>query len=55
MYRLVVDVDQYPEFLPWCEHGRVVEHEENGMTGRNGHMPLAASRQTFSTRKCACA
>ena len=27
MYRLVADVDKYPEFLPWCSAARVRSRE----------------------------
>jgi ribosome-associated toxin RatA of RatAB toxin-antitoxin module len=49
MYRLVVDVARYPEFLPWCDQGRVVEHEENGMLAEIG-IAFSGIKQTFSTR-----
>jgi len=29
MYRLVLDIERYPEFLPWCLGCRIVEHHEN--------------------------
>ncbi|MEO5340584.1 MAG: type II toxin-antitoxin system RatA family toxin [Magnetococcus sp. MYC-9] len=28
MYQLVVDVERYPDFLPWCVKGRVLERSE---------------------------
>jgi len=49
MYRLVVDVDAYPKFLPWCDRARVVEHHENGMLAEIG-MAFSGFRQTFTTR-----
>lgn len=49
MYRLVVDVDAYPQFLPWCDKARVVAHEENGMLAEIG-MAFSGIHQTFSTR-----
>ena len=49
MYRLVVDVARYPEFLPWCDQGRVVEEEENGMLAEIG-IAFSGIKQTFSTR-----
>ena len=30
MYRLVTEVDHYPEFLPWCDGARVVSADEAG-------------------------
>jgi coenzyme Q-binding protein COQ10 len=31
MYQLVMDIEKYPEFLPWCKHTKIVEiiSEEN--------------------------
>ncbi|WP_130470065.1 type II toxin-antitoxin system RatA family toxin [Candidatus Magnetaquicoccus inordinatus] len=29
MYHLVVDVERYPDFLPWCIKSRVLERGEN--------------------------
>ena len=49
MYRLVVDVDAYPQFLPWCDKARVVAHEENGMLAEIG-IAFSGLHQTFSTR-----
>ncbi len=49
MYRLVIDVDAYPQFLPWCDKARVVSHEENGMLAEIG-IAFSGIHQTFSTR-----
>ena len=49
MYRLVVDVAQYPQFLPWCDRARVVEHEENGMLAEIG-IAFSGVHQVFTTR-----
>jgi ribosome-associated toxin RatA of RatAB toxin-antitoxin module len=49
MYRLVIDVDSYPQFLPWCDRARVAAHEENGMLAEIG-IAFSGVRQTFSTR-----
>ena len=49
MYRLVTDVDQYPQFLPWCDKARVVSHEENGMLAEIG-IAFSGIHQTFTTR-----
>ncbi len=32
MYRVVADVEQYPQFLPWVVALRVLSREEGGMT-----------------------
>jgi ribosome-associated toxin RatA of RatAB toxin-antitoxin module len=49
MFRLVTDVDRYPEFLPWCEHARVKETTTDGMVAEIG-IGMAGIRQTFTTR-----
>ncbi|MDD2923667.1 type II toxin-antitoxin system RatA family toxin [Rhodoferax sp.] len=49
MYRLVIDVDAYPQFLPWCDKARVVTLEENGMLAEIG-IAFSGIRQTFSTQ-----
>jgi ribosome-associated toxin RatA of RatAB toxin-antitoxin module len=49
MYRLVVDVAAYPEFLPWCDKGRVVSQEDNGMVAEIG-IAFGGIHQTFTTR-----
>jgi len=49
MYELVIDVERYPEFLPWCDHGKVLEHTDNGMTAEVG-LTFKGVRQTFVTR-----
>jgi ribosome-associated toxin RatA of RatAB toxin-antitoxin module len=49
MYRLVIDVDAYPQFLPWCDKARVVSQEENGMLAEIG-IAFSGIHQTFTTR-----
>ncbi len=49
MYRLVIDVDHYPQFLPWCDKARVVSSEENGMLAEIG-MAFSGIHQVFTTR-----
>lgn len=49
MYVLVTDVDQYPNFLPWCDRARVVSTDEGGMTAEIG-ISFSGIRQTFTTR-----
>ena len=36
MYALVTDVASYPQFLPWCDHARVIEQDGGGMTAEVG-------------------
>jgi ribosome-associated toxin RatA of RatAB toxin-antitoxin module len=49
MYDLVVDVERYPQFLPWCDHGKVIERHDHGMTAEVG-IAFKAVRQSFTTR-----
>jgi len=36
MYRLVTDVDQYVQFLPWCSHSKVLKFTEHEMDAEVG-------------------
>ena len=55
MYELVVDVESYPKFLPWCESSTILEQHEAdpatgtpaGMTARLG-LSYAGVRQSFT-------
>jgi ribosome-associated toxin RatA of RatAB toxin-antitoxin module len=49
MFNLVIDVERYPEFLPWCSHGTVLERSEHGMSAEVG-IAFKGVRQTFTTR-----
>lgn len=49
MFALVTDVDRYPQFLPWCDHARVLETHEGGMLAEVG-ISFSGVRQTFTTR-----
>ena len=49
MYRLVIDVDHYPQFLPWCDKARVVSLEEDGMLAEIG-IAFSGIHQVFTTR-----
>ncbi len=49
MFDLVVDVDHYSEFLPWCDQARVVERFDNGMVAEIG-IAFAGIHQKFTTR-----
>jgi ribosome-associated toxin RatA of RatAB toxin-antitoxin module len=49
MYRLVTDVQRYPDFLPWCEKAEVLEHHGDGMTARIS-LAYAGVRHAFTTR-----
>ena len=49
MYELVVNVREYPRFMPWCERAEVLEESELGMTARL-HLSYHGVRQAFTTR-----
>ncbi|MFV0680067.1 type II toxin-antitoxin system RatA family toxin [Ottowia sp.] len=49
MYELVVDVERYPDFLPWCNGGKVLERHALGMTAEVG-IGFKGVVQTFTTR-----
>jgi len=49
MYDLVVGVEQYPQFLPWCERTEVLESTPEAMTARM-HLAYAGVRHAFTTR-----
>ena len=49
MFSLVVGVEKYPEFLPWCDRSCVLEQDDTGMVAEIG-IALSGLRQTFVTR-----
>jgi ribosome-associated toxin RatA of RatAB toxin-antitoxin module len=49
MFELVADVARYPEFLPWCSEGQVLERTPEGMVARVG-MSIGGFRKSFTTR-----
>ena len=49
MYSLVIDVERYREFLPWCARAEVLERRDDGMTARL-HLAYAGLRHAFTTR-----
>ncbi|MDO5626174.1 MAG: type II toxin-antitoxin system RatA family toxin [Pseudomonadota bacterium] len=49
MFDLVTDVPRYPEFLPWCNHGKVIEQTDNGMLAEVG-IAFKGVKQVFTTR-----
>ena len=49
MYQLVIDVERYPEFLPWCDLGRVIWQNETGMEAEVG-LNIKGLRHSFVTR-----
>jgi ribosome-associated toxin RatA of RatAB toxin-antitoxin module len=49
MYDLVVAVDRYPQFLPWCERAEILDASGDTMTARL-HLAYAGVRHAFTTR-----
>ena len=49
MFNLVTAVDQYPQFLPWCDHASVLSQTESSMTAEIG-IALGSVKQTFTTQ-----
>jgi len=49
MFALVADVPRYPEFLPWCSSGKVLEQHPEGMTAAIG-MSFGGLHKSFTTR-----
>ncbi len=49
MFALVTGVEDYPRFLPWCDHAAVLERHADGMTAEVG-ISFGGIRQTFVTR-----
>ncbi len=49
MFALVTCVDDYPKFLPWCDHARILEQTDTGVVAEIG-ISMAGVRQTFVTR-----
>jgi ribosome-associated toxin RatA of RatAB toxin-antitoxin module len=49
MYDLVIAVDRYPQFLPWCDRAEVLAQTPDAMTARL-HLAYAGVRHAFTTR-----
>jgi len=49
MYQLVTAVEDYPSFLPWCDHAEVIERRDDGVTARIG-LAYAGVKHDFTTR-----
>jgi ribosome-associated toxin RatA of RatAB toxin-antitoxin module len=49
MFRLVTDVEAYPQFLPWCDQARILESQEQGMLAELG-IAFSGIHQRFTTR-----
>lgn len=33
LFQLVIDIESYPQFLPWCRAARILERSENALLG----------------------
>lgn len=51
MYDLVVAVEDYPRFLPWCDRAEILERQPDGMTARLS-LVKGGLRHAFTTRNC---
>lgn len=49
MYELVTGIEQYPQFLPWCDRAEVLERHDGGVTARLG-LHYMGVRHAFTTR-----
>ena len=49
IYELVIDVESYPKFLPWCERAEILERNADGLTARL-HLAYSGLRHAFTTR-----
>ncbi len=49
MFNLVTDVDKYAQFLPWCDHAKVITSTDAGMQAEVG-IAMGGVKQTFTTQ-----
>lgn len=49
MYGLVTNVQDYPQFLPWCDRAEALQTHDDGVTARV-HIAFAGVHQAFTTR-----
>ncbi len=49
MYDLVTSVEQYPQFLPWCNRAEIVDRHDDGVTARMG-LQYMGIKHSFTTR-----
>jgi len=49
IYRLVTDIERYPEFLPWCERVEVLSRDDSNVTARL-HLAYSGLRHAFTTK-----
>ncbi len=48
MFEMVLDVESYPQFLPWCRSGRLISRDEQELCGEI-EVARAGVSQKFST------
>ena len=49
MFNLVTDVDKYAQFLPWCDHAKVITATPDGMQAEVG-IAMGGVKQKFTTQ-----
>ena len=49
IYRLVTDIERYPEFLPWCERVDVLSRDDANITAKL-HLAYSGLRHAFTTK-----
>tara|TARA_A100001011_G_scaffold299378_1_gene312508 strand:- start:625 stop:1068 length:444 start_codon:yes stop_codon:yes gene_type:complete len=52
LIKMVLDIEKYPEFVPWCIEGKVYDEvENNDLTAFNGDLKVGKSilNETFSS------
>ena len=49
MFNLVTDVDKYDQFLPWCDHAKVITLTPEGMQAEVG-IAMGGVKQKFTTQ-----
>jgi ribosome-associated toxin RatA of RatAB toxin-antitoxin module len=49
MFNLVTDVDKYSQFLPWCDHAKVISLTPEGMQAEVG-IAMGGVKQKFTTQ-----
>jgi ribosome-associated toxin RatA of RatAB toxin-antitoxin module len=49
MYDLVTGVEQYPQFLPWCNRAEIIDRHDDGVTARMG-LQYMGIKHSFTTR-----
>lgn len=49
MYGLVTAIQDYPQFLPWCDRAELLQTHDDGVTARL-HIAFAGVHQAFTTR-----